>query len=268
MLTATLLLAIVVQADKPWGPRDYENKVLAEYKAVERLREGKDYIYFDEKKRPKAVFSAWEAICPVCDNKFKVGRTGDLREGPHELDGKVSVYVLGNRYLFQFWMCPKCNYCADWSVFENRVDAKVIKAAIPAPKEYASYFEIQYSDIVKRAEQCLVACKTEAYAMAQFYLYGAWVAKDSGEKEAAKEYYAKAREQFVAVVETEIGTPKQKAFAAFFAGESSRQIGEPDVAVKHLDNSLKLAQAENMSDLIDRVVRCREQIKKDREPKK
>ena len=195
-----------------WGERDYAGEAAAV------LREGRDY----PAKQRERLFESWNVTCPICDYKFGTARAGKgTVRGAVELDGR-ETFVAGNDHLFRYWMCPACNFCDKAETFENRRASGVtnLKGCAP-PKRYASYFDIPYSEILRRAEQWLIAQKKSDAELADFYLYGVWVATECANDQAARYYRSMARARFLDAYHFE-----PTAQSAFLAAELMRQLGD------------------------------------------
>ncbi len=244
----TVLIAAALFQDKEWGPREWGD-------ATKSLRKGENWSHH---------YIAEEGTCPLCSKTFAAAHVGTHTTAGVELDFKTKAYVSGNPYLFALWMCPTCNFCA-WAGDFNpktapKLDAEKVKKALGEPKKYESYFDIPYSVLLKRAEQSYAARDFKDEAWAWLYLFGAWVARDSREKDVEKAYHAKAREKFEIVAEK--GEGNNKAAAAYLVGEIHRRYGNKEKAKEWLDKAEKIAADVKSENIPDWIKSCREELEK------
>ena len=158
-------------------------------------------------------------------------------------------------------MCPSCNYCGyGGGDFGGKLDADAMKKAIGEPKKYESYFDIPYSVLLRRAEQCGVARGWDDDKLAWLLLYGAWVARDSAQPAAEKEFHRRARERFEVVAEK--GEGNARAAAAYLVGEIHRRCGEPGKAKEWLDKAEKIAEEVKSENIPSWIKACREEMGK------
>jgi len=243
-LIMTALLALQTPAME-WGERAWSS-------AVDSLRKGEDWGHH---------YEAEKASCPACGEGFQVASVGTYTTSGKDLDFKTRDYVSANPYLFWLWMCPKCNYCAYSNGFDEPLDdegrEKVSKALGP-PTKFESYFDIPFSVLLRRAEQCMKVRGASDDDMAWLFLYGAWMARDSEQPEAEKEYHRRARERFEIVAEK--GEGNDRAAAAYLVAEIHRRHGDVGKAKPWLDKAEKIAAEVASKNIPDWVKRCREEI--------
>jgi uncharacterized protein len=236
------LVALACAQD--WGTRDWPG-------AIEALKRGEAFSHHYEPA---------ETACPLCAAKIRVAKIGTYSTSGKDLDFKVARYVSANPYLFTLWMCPSCNYCANAGTFEAKIDVEKTRAALGAPKVYGSYFDIPYSVLLRRAEQCAVANGTADGPLGWLYLYGAWVARDSEAVEAEKDFHRKAREKFEIVAGA--GEGNERAAAAYLVGEIHRRYGERDKAKAWLDRAEAVAAEVKSANIPSWIEACRKELEK------
>jgi uncharacterized protein (DUF2225 family) len=246
MIHLIFIAAFMVQgadAPKEWGKREWAT-------AIESLRQGKDWSHH---------YAAEEATCPVCAVKVRLAGMGAAwTTGGADLDFKTSEYVSANPYLFNLWMCPKCNYCAYQGDFEKKVDVDKVRKALGSVKTYDSYFDIPYSALLRRAEQGYALQDWSDENWAWLYLYGAWVARDSKEAEAEKEYHKKTQAKFMVV--SEKGKGNSRAAAAYLVAEIYRRQGEKAKALEWLAKAEKISEEVKSENIPGWIKRLREEM--------
>jgi len=256
MITLSLILAAgaALQAQEPpkeWGKREWGRD-------TEMLRKGEN---------PSMHYAAEQATCPVCSAKIRVAGMGlSYSSRGIDLDFKTSEYVSANPYLFALWMCPECNYAAKAEDFEKKVDPAKMKAALGKTSRYDSYFDIPYSALLRRAEQCYGLRDFSDEDWGWLYLYGAWVARDSKEAEAEREYHKKAQAKFVIV--SEKGKGNARAAAAYLVGEIYRRQGERAKAVDWLAKAEKISEEVKSKNIPSWIKVCREEMDKPQKDEK
>ncbi len=243
-IAGILLLAAVLPQEKEWGERDWPG-------AIEALKAGEDFSHH---------YVATEAVCPLCAAKVRVANLGSYTTSGKDLDFKVARYVSANPYLFRLWMCPTCNYCAQAADFEKKIDVEKTKKAIGEPRKYATYFDIPYAALLRRAEQCGDANGWTPSQRAWLLLYGVWVARDSKAVEAEKAYLGRAREAFEVVAKK--GEGDERAAAAYLVGELYRRLGDPEKAAVSLDKAEAVAAEVKSENIPSWIKACREELRK------
>lgn len=243
-ISIALLVLALFQNSLDWGKRDWPG-------ALGDLRAGKNYSHHYRSKNVK---------CPLCEKSFFAATLGSYSTMGCELDLKIKTYVSANPYLFDLWMCPKCNYCALSWEFQSIGDIKKLQEALKKPQLYDSYFDIPYSVLLQKAELCYATKEYSDNKWGEFYLYGAWVARDSKRSVEEKQFHLKAQERFKRAVETEKG--KEQIKAAYLIGEIERRYGSLEVAKKHLNRAEGLATELKDQDLLEFIEASRNEIQK------
>ncbi len=181
-----------------------------------------------------------------------------------ELDFKTKKYVSANPYLFRYWMCPQCNYSARAGSFGEALAPELAEAtrrALGEPTNYDDCFAIPMSAILRRARQCLTAANATQERLAWFELFGAWMARDAGEKKAEREFHLRARAAFeIVAVE---GEGNDRAVATYLVGEIHRRYGRLGTARHWLDRAEKVAVEVASKNVPDWVKSCRKQLELD-----
>jgi uncharacterized protein len=251
MISVLLTAAVLAQATPEWGERHWGT-------AFESLRDGEDWSHH---------YVAKKATCPNCSAEFAAASVGTHTTSGKELDFKIRKYVSANPYLFWLWMCPDCDYCGYAGTFDEPLDEEArtkVRKALGPSEHFSSYFDVPFSVLLRRAEQCLVARGATEQELAWLLLYGAWMARDSKEPEHEKEFHRRARELFEVVAEQETGEVEgnDRAAAAYLVGEIHRRYGELDRAEVWLAKAEKIATEVASDNIPAWITACRTEIAK------